>query len=286
MAVPPQRASDHPTLHIESAAQPAEPSRQFASRGQAATANAAANEQVAAGQLSPQTSLTLRIARSASAHVVVADLDRARAELEQFLTTHRGYAAQLSVSGQRPATRTLVAALKVPPDQIEATLAFLRTIGRIMNEAQGSEDVTAQAVDLEARISNARRTEARLGAVLENRTGRVSDVLEVEREIARVRGEIERMVAEQKQLNARVDLATVDVRIEEEPRAGFATPTASIGRQLQNAAIDGLRNAIEFVIGVALFVLRVGPTVVIWLAVLAWPVYVWWRRRRAAVAAV
>jgi uncharacterized protein DUF4349 len=49
-------------------------------------------------------------------------------------------------------------------------------------------------VDIEARLANGRNTEKRLGEVLRNRTGKVSDVLEVEREIARVREEIERLL--------------------------------------------------------------------------------------------
>ena len=64
--------------------------------------------------------------------------------------------------------------------------------------------MTTQTTDLDARLSNAGETEKRLVAVLQQRTGKVADVLEVEREIARVREQIERMTSERVRLRDRV----------------------------------------------------------------------------------
>jgi Domain of unknown function (DUF4349) len=67
-----------------------------------------------------------------------------------------------------------------------------------------------------ARLKNSRETELRLQTILTQRTGKIGDVLEVEREIARVRGEIEQLEAEQKSLEHRVEFATVDLSLTEE----------------------------------------------------------------------
>jgi hypothetical protein len=154
-------------------------------------------------------------------------------------------------------------------------------IARTASMHQGSEDVTTQSVDLDARLTNARRTEQRLAMVLEQRTGRLSDVLEVEREIARVRGEIEQMDSERKRLTNRIEFATIDLRLEEERHAGFSVSPPSVRTELRNAAVDGVRTAADFMIGLTLGVLRAGPLVAIWIAALAWPAWALWRRRRS-----
>jgi hypothetical protein len=221
----------------------------------------------------------LFIARTATVHLLVADVDQARAVLERQLASRQGYISRLDVTGERPAARTLVATVKVPTDQVDATLAVIRSLGRVQDESRGSEDVTAQSVDLDARLANARRTEQRLVAVLAQRTGKVSDVLEVEREIARVRGEIEQMEGARKRLTTRIDFATIDLRFEEERHAGLTVSSPSVAGELRNAAVDGFRTAVEFTIGLMLLVLRIGPTTVLLGAALAWPLRALWRRR-------
>jgi hypothetical protein len=134
-------------------------------------------------------------------------------------------------------------------------------------------------VDLDARLANARRTEQRLVAVLEHRTGKVSEVLEVEREIARVRTQIEQMEGARKRLTTRIDFATLELRFEEERRAGLRASPPSVRAELRNAAVDGVRDASEFTISLMLLVLRIGPTVALAAAALAWPLWALWRRR-------
>jgi hypothetical protein len=229
----------------------------------------------------------LLIARTATVHLLVADVDQARAVLERQLGSNQGYVSRLAVTGERPAARALVATVKVPTDQIDATLAVIRSLGRVQDESRGSEDVTAQSVDLDARLANARRTEQRLVAVLAQRTGKVSDVLEVEREIARVRGEIEQMEGSRKRLTTRIDFATIDLRFEEERHAGLTDSSPSVPSELRNAAVDGLRSAVECTIGLMLLLLRIGPTTALGAAALAWPLRALWRRRfRARVRTV
>jgi hypothetical protein len=226
----------------------------------------------------------LLIARTANVHLVVADVDQARAILERQLTSHQGYVSRLQVTGERPATRTLITTVKVPTDQVDATLMVVRSLGRVQDETRGSEDVTAQSVDLDARLANARRTEQRLVAVLERRTGKVSDVLEVEREIARVRSEIEQMEGARKRLTTRIDFATIELRLEEERRAGLTVSPPSVRGELRNAAVDGVRDAAQFTISLMLLMLHIGPTVALGAAALAWPLWALWRRRFRAQA--
>ena len=138
------------------------------------------------------------IVRTAELAVTVQGFEKARATAEQILKRYRGYIDNLQVTAPAGNPRTLAAKLRIPSDQLDAALAELKRLGRVDTEAQTGEEVTAQYVDLQARLANSRNTEQRLTDVLRERTGKLSDVLEVETEIARVRGEIESMEAERK----------------------------------------------------------------------------------------
>jgi chromosome segregation ATPase len=157
----------------------------------------------------------------------------------------------------------------------------IKALGRLENESQSGEDVTRQHADLAARLKTARETEERFRAILQQRTGKLSDVLEVERSIARVRGEIESMEAEQKALEHRVDFASVEIQLSEEYKAQLGSPADSVSTRIYNAFVAGYRNATETLLGFLLFFEEYGPSLVIWLVVLALPIFLVWRRYRS-----
>ena len=225
------------------------------------------------------------IARSVSLAVIVKDFAAARSSLDTILARHGGYSANLSVSTPQDAARSLQASLRVPAPQLTAALGELKALGRVENESQNGEEVTQQHADLVARLKNSRETEQRLQAILTQRTGKISDVLEVEQEIARVRGEIEQMEAEQKNLEHRVDFATIDLRISEEYKAQLNSPAPSVSTQIHNALVNGYRNVADTLLGLILFFAEYGPVLLLWCGFLLIPVYLVWRRWRAAAAA-
>lgn len=113
----------------------------------------------------PRNSLdmtTPMIARTAQLTLIARDFDKARAGLDLILKRHDGYVGELSVSSPVGAERRLIATLHVPAEQLEATLAELKSLGRVDSESQSGDEVTTQYVDLEARLTNARNTEKRL----------------------------------------------------------------------------------------------------------------------------
>ena len=224
------------------------------------------------------------IARTVSMSIVVKDFPAARASLDGILNRHHGYAAQLGVATPENAPKSLTASLRIPAPELSSANAELRTLGRVENESQSGEEVTQQHADLVARLKNARDTEERLRAILEQRTGKISDVLQVEREIARVRGDIERMEAEQKALEHRVDFATVELQITEEFKAELNPPAPSVSNRIHNALVAGCQNVEEMLLGVVLWTAEDGPVLVIWLIILALPVVLVWRRYRRIVA--
>jgi len=112
----------------------------------------------------------------------------------------------------------------------------------------------------------------------------VSDILEVEKESARVRGEIEQMEAEQQTLEHRVNFATIDLKLAEEYKAQLSSPAPLVGMQLRNATVNGFRNASETLLGILLLFAESGPTLLLWLLILLFPARLVWKRYRRQLA--
>jgi hypothetical protein len=212
------------------------------------------------------------IVRTAAVTLTTKDFDKARAGLDNILKWHHGYVGELNVNTPVGMGHTINAALRVPADQLEATLADLRKLGRVEAESQSGQEVTAQYVDLEARLANARNTERRLTDLLQQRTGKLSDVLAVETELSRVRGQIEGMESERKNLANQVDFATLNVTVNEDYKAQLQVVPPSTSTQFRNAAVDGYRTMVDGIVGVGVFLVSYAPSLLFWAALLFFPV--------------
>lgn len=222
----------------------------------------------------------IMIARTAELTLTTSEFDNARTGLEDIIKRHSGYLGQLNVSAPTGAGRTLDATLRIPAGQRDAAIAEVKKLGRVEAESQTGEEVTTQYVDLEARLSNARNTEQRLTEVLHDRTGKLADVLAVEEAISRVRGEIEQMEAEKKTLTTRVEFLTLQVKVAEDYHAQLHMPADSILARFRNASIAGYKFMIQGVLGLVLLLLSYGPSLLIWTALLFFPVRFAWRKVR------
>ena len=220
------------------------------------------------------------IVRTAGITITTKDFDGARAALDEILKRHRGYVGEMNVSTPTGSGRSVTATLRVPSDQLDSAMADLRRLGRVESESQSGQEVTAQYVDLQARLANARNAEQRLTDLLRQRTGKLSDVLAVETEIDRVRGAIEQMEAERKNLAGQVDFATINATVGEDYKAELQVVPVSTSTRIRNAAVDGYRAMVDGVIGVVLFLFSYGPSLLLWGAILFFPARFAWRRVR------
>lgn len=217
---------------------------------------------------------TPSVIRTATLQIVVKDFSAVRSTVETVVSGAGGFADRMTITGDTATARQLRATLRVPGDRLTATLDRIRQIGQVVEDTQNSQDVTDQIVDLDARLASARATEQRLTDLLRNRTGKLSDVLDVERELARVRLDIERLDAEKSNIGRRVTYATIDLSISEERKAGLEPGPLPLATQIRIATADGLASAIETVASAILLALRIGPTALLWLlaAAAAWSI--------------
>lgn len=206
------------------------------------------------------------------------DFDQAQSRVEEILKRHHGYVGEMNLNTPTGSARSLTATLRVPANQLEATLADLKQMGRVEKESQNGEEVTQQYVDLEARLRNSRNTEQRLIELQRERTGKLSDVLSVEMQISRVRGEIEQMEGQRKAMRNQVDYATLTLTISEDYKAELKVVPPSTGTLIRNAAVDGYRSLIDGLLGLLLWLLSWLPSLLLWFAVLFFPARYTWRR--------
>lgn len=226
---------------------------------------------------------TPSVIRTATLQIVAKDFAGVRSAVEAVVTQSAGFIDQMTITGDTSTARVLRGTLRVPGDRLAGALARLRQLGQVVEDTQGSEDVTDQIVDLGARLASAHATEQRLTELLRNRTGKLSDVLEVERELARVRLDIERLDAEKTNVGRRVSYATISVTIAEERKAGLDAGPLSLATRIRVAAADGLEFALESIAVTLLFLLRAGPALLLWggAAALVWLTV--WRRARSGI---
>jgi hypothetical protein len=184
------------------------------------------------------------IIRTGYAGVEVDSLDVAIARVRQLAQRVGGFVANTEVQGGKDQLRTASLEVKIPSDRFDDALAGLAPIGKVESVNVNAQDVGEEYVDIAARVENAHRLETRLIALLANRTGKLQDVLSVERELARVREEIERYEGRLRFLRARVALSTLTIAVHE--RAPIITPVAGDG-PIVVAFREAWRNFVGFV---------------------------------------
>lgn len=103
--------------------------------------------------------------------------------------------------------------LRLPPAQVEPTVDWLAQRGDIVSKNINATDVSKTMFDNELALANLTATAARLQKLLEQPGLAMTDVLAIEKEMTRVRGEIETIKGNQRYLQDRVGLATLDISL-------------------------------------------------------------------------
>ncbi len=186
------------------------------------------------------------IIRNGSASVQVDSLERAVAAVQQLATAYGGFVGNTSLSAGEYQVRSATLELKIPVARFDAALNGLAPIGKVESVSTTAEDVGEEFVDVTARAANAKRLEDRLVDLLATRTGKLEDVLAVERELARVREEIERYEGRLRFLKTRVAMSTLTITVHERAPLVSATPGQNV---ILEAFKNAWRNFVGFVAG-------------------------------------
>jgi hypothetical protein len=222
------------------------------------------------------TGATAMMIRTGQAFIEVEKLDPAVLKVRQLAVQVGGFIANSSIIGGGEQIRQATFEIKIPANKYDEAVGSLSQIGKVETVSSSAQDVGEEFVDVTARVTNARRLEERLISLLANRTGRLDEVLRVERELARVREEIERYEGRLRYLSARVAMSTLTLTIHEPgPLLGSHPGDNPIGAALRRA----WRNFVGLIAGT---IAALGILIPLGaLAALGWVGYRRWRARRA-----
>ena len=156
-----------------------------------------------------------KLIRNATVELEIISFDDAVQKITALATEERGYVATTSSEKQANGKLRGQVVVKVLPENLDRFLQKIRGLGELKNQALGTEDVTKAYFDTDSRLKNARVMEQRLIEMLKTKTGKVSDLLQVEKELGRVREDIEKMQGELKYWDSQVQFATVTISLAE-----------------------------------------------------------------------
>jgi len=192
---------------------------------------------------------------TASLVLGVAQLDEASNLLRAHVAREGGFIAEGTTTGEGQ-WRSAHFEVRVPVARFELLRASLAELGTVASSTEKVEDVTEARTDLKARLRNSRVQETRLLALLQDRTGTLADVIAVEKELASVREAIERLEAQDQDLDRRVELATVMVTLQTREAPAWTTPLASVAA----AARSGLKACATLLVGLCMALAATAPT--------------------------
>ncbi len=156
-----------------------------------------------------------KLIRNATVELEIVSFDDAVQKITAFAKEERGYVATTDSQKQANGKLRGQVVVKVLPENLDRFLQKIRGLGELKNQTLGTEDVAKAYFDTDARLKNARVMEQRLVDMMKTKSGKVSDLLQVEKELGRVREEIEKMQGELKYWDSQVQFATVTISLVE-----------------------------------------------------------------------
>lgn len=209
-----------------------------------ANASPASDEPSDFDSVQDETITPSMLIRTAQASVEVAALDPGVAGVRALAQRVGGYVADVSVQDGHDEPHSATLQVRMPAARFDDALAALRPLGNVESVTVSTADVGEEYVDVTARMENARKLEGRLIALLATRTGKLSDVLDVERELSRVREEIERYEGRLRYLRTRAAVSTISVTVHEPVPVVGERGSSSV---LAEAFRQAWRNFVRFI---------------------------------------
>jgi len=196
---------------------------------------------------------------------------------------YSGYVQTSGTSGTTTKSGTMT--IRVPADKFALAVADLRVLGRVLHQQVTGQDVSAQVVDLGARLKNAEVQEARLRKLLST-APTVSSTLDVNRVLSQTELLIEELQGQLRVLQNRTDLGTIHLAMEERPpkvaQNASATEPPVKNPKLGRAFDKGIAGFLGVVFSVVVGIGYLLPLLVV--ALIAWFVVRRIRRSRMAPA--
>jgi len=222
------------------------------------------------GEITSETPSRLVI-KTGTINMVVKDIKDSAEKIIKYAEEKGGWVVSSSIT-EREKVPSGSIIVRVPAESFDVAMNFFKGLAvRVTYEGTQGQDVTEEYVDLQSRLRNLEATETQLLKIME-RSGKISEVLEVQRELTRTREEIERIKGRMQYLeqNAKMATITINLALSEEllpiPPAEKWRPKYVLF-QAWRSVISALRNISYLVIRILVYGIIWVPLVVIILGI-------------------
>jgi hypothetical protein len=222
-----------------------------------------------------------KIIHTATLSLVVEHFDPVPEKVAALVDRLGAYVARSQITGTAGSLRRGQWTVRVPVERYEAFLLAAGKLGEVHSVNSDSQDVTEEYYDVDARIRNKKQEETRLNDLLAKAAGRLEEVLTLEREITRVRGEVEQLEGRLHVLESVTAMSTVNLEISEIKEFVPGEPVA-YGARVRRAWDDSLADLISVGQAVSVFLVMASPWIAVFLPILLVVVIVLRVKRRRA----
>jgi len=207
------------------------------------------------------------------------DADAARQKVVKLAEGVGGFLADSATHVGEAGERYIDVKVRVPAARFSEVVAQIRRLGKVEDESITSQDVTEEFIDLQARLRTLKQAEERLLDMLKRR-GKLSELLEIERELATRREQIEKTQGRLRYLKDRVSFSTIQVSFHEKGPAVVGPSGPYDILYHVRSAYRVLVSMLQGILTALIYIVVDG--VVIWLPVLLLIWLIVRRRRRQA----
>lgn len=225
--------------------------------------SAASGEALRDGVAAPAVpALPRKIIYTGSVALRTDDLDAAEKKLDAMVKQFNGYLGSASRSGTKGSQRSGSWTIRIPSTGYGSFVKAISTIGELESSSQEAQDVSEEFYDVQARLKNKKVEEARLVELLQKATGKLTEVLQVEKEISRIREEIEQIEGRLRFLTNQTDLSTITVTINEVKEFRPAGPP-SLSTDVKRAFTESVGQLGDVARGILIGVIAILPWAVL-----------------------
>ena len=209
-----------------------------------------------------------KIIKSSQLSLETAKLNDVINSLEDMVKSYGGYIASSSIDAEGinnnyQCLRFASYKINVPSDKLDDFLDESSKLATVRNKSTSAEDITAQYYDNESRLKSLQIQEERYLEILKTAT-EVKDIIEIENALTDVRYEIENLTTCLNKISNLVDMATVNINIQEVSQETVAQSVPkTLGEKISSSFVNSLKKIKEFSINTVIFIIAALPYLII-----------------------
>jgi hypothetical protein len=191
----------------------------------------------------------------------VDNIEKSILDAEAMAATVGGYTRE---SNQNESSGQLT--IMIPAGHTDTFTASLKSLGKVINSNRNTEDVTDSYFDTQIRIKNLDVEIETMRNLLQKPGWKVSEILDIEREIRRLTDEIESLKGFITNLDRQTTFSEVRVNFEKSQIAVDSTNQDGLGYKLKlslKSGVDLLVNIATVILTVVTFILPIAPFAII-----------------------